>query len=126
MTYTRVTRLDLIGLYINNVVLLQVIVRGTDDVDIVKIQRIDILLTIGFFADEFDTVTDTIDGEIACLCQCLEDIDLLGLDAQSDFGSLLDDGIDLGFLPQISLAVSAQQQKRQKQQKQIFFPILPH
>ena len=42
----------------------------------------DLLTTLGILADEFHLVTHTVDGEVACLGQRLEDVDLLVADGE--------------------------------------------
>ena len=75
LTDSGVLGLDLVGLHIDDVVLLQIIIRRTDDVGIVEVDGVDFLTALGIFADEFHFVTDTINGEVACLSQSLKNVD---------------------------------------------------
>lgn len=79
---TGVTGLDLVGLYIDNIVLLQVVIRRIDDVGIVEVEGMDFLSAIGIFADELDAVADAIDRQVASLSQGLENGDLLIADVE--------------------------------------------
>ena len=69
--------LDLVGLYIENVVLLQIVVGRREEVGIVEVDLMDLLMTLGILTDELYILTDTIDGEIASLSEGLEDVNLL-------------------------------------------------
>ena len=69
--------LDLVGLHIENVVLLEIIVGRCQDIGIVEVDGVDLLVALGIFTDELHALTDTIDGEVTCLGQGLEDVDLL-------------------------------------------------
>ena len=40
----------------------------------------DLLLSLSILANEFHLLAHTVDGEVASLCQCLEDVDLLTRD----------------------------------------------
>ena len=78
----RVAGLHLVWLDIDDIVLLQVIVRRVDDVRIVEVDGMDLLTALGVLTDELHTVADTIDGEVAGLGQGLEDVDLLVADSE--------------------------------------------
>ena len=77
-----VAGLDLVGLHIDDVVLLEVIIWRIDDVGIVEVERDDILAALGILTNKLHLVTDTIDGQVAGLGQSLEDIDLLIADSE--------------------------------------------
>ena len=77
-----VAGLHLIGFDIEDVVLLKVIVGGVDDVGIVEVEGVDVFLAVLVLTDELHLVADTIDGEVAGLCQGLEDVDLLIADGE--------------------------------------------
>ena len=64
-----VAGLDLVGLYIDDVVLLEIVIGGIDDLGIVEVDADDFLLTRGVLTDELDLVTHTIDSQVASLCQ---------------------------------------------------------
>ena len=69
--------LDLVGLYIEDVVLLEIVVGRCQDIGIVEVDGVDLLVTLGIFTDKLHALTDTVDGEVTCLSQGLEDVDLL-------------------------------------------------
>ena len=69
--------LDLVGLYIENVVLLEIVVGRRQDIGIVEVDGVDLLVTLGVFTDKLHALTDTVDGEVTCLGKGLEDVDLL-------------------------------------------------
>ena len=77
-----VAGLDLVGLYIDDVVLLEVVIGGIDDLGIVEVDADDFLLTRGVLTDELHLFTDTIDSQVAGLCQGFQDIDLLIADGE--------------------------------------------
>ena len=77
-----VAGLDLVGLYIDDVVLLEIVIGGIDDLGIVEVDADDFLLTRGVLTDELHLFTDTIDGQVASLCQGFKDIDLLIADGE--------------------------------------------
>ena len=77
-----VAGLDLVGLYIDDVVLLEIVIGGIDDLGIVEVDADDFLLTRGVLTDELDLVTHTIDSQVASLCQGFKDIDLLIADGE--------------------------------------------
>ena len=53
----------------------------------------DLLTTLGVLTDELHTVADTIDGEVTCLSQGLEDVDLLVADSEHSWTvDFTDDG----------------------------------
>ena len=81
-TDTGVLGLDLVGLYVDDVVLLEIVVGGVDEFGIVEVDGMDLLLSLGIFADEFDTLTDAIDAEVAGLGEGLEDVNLLVADGE--------------------------------------------
>ena len=72
-----VAGLDLVGLDIDDVVLLEVIIGGADDVGIVEVEGVDLFPSLCIFTDELDIVAYAVDGEVACLCEGFEDVDLL-------------------------------------------------
>ena len=72
-----VAGLHLVGLYVDDVVLLEIVVGGVHQTGIVEIQGVDLLLAIGILADELHIVAHAIDGEVTGLRQGLEDVDLL-------------------------------------------------
>ena len=74
---SRVLGLDLVGLYIDDVVLLEIVVGRGEEVGIVEVDVVDLLLALGILTDELYVLTDTVDGEIASLGEGLEDVDLL-------------------------------------------------
>ena len=74
---SRVLGLDLVGLYIDDVVLLQIVVGRREEVGIVEVDLMDLLMTLGILTDELYVLTDTVDGEVASLGEGLEDVDLL-------------------------------------------------
>ena len=69
--------LDLVGLYIDDVVLLQIVVGRREEVGIVEVDLVDLLVALGVLTDELYILTDTVDGEVASLGEGLEDVDLL-------------------------------------------------
>ena len=69
--------LDLVGLYIEDVVLLEIVVGRCQDIGIVEVDSVYLLVTLGIFTDELDALTDTVDGEVTSLGKGLEDVDLL-------------------------------------------------
>ena len=73
----RVACFHLVGLHHDNVVLLQIIVRGADKVCIVEVQRVDFLTTRSILANELHTIAYTVDGKVSGLGKCLENVDLL-------------------------------------------------
>ena len=77
-----VAGLDFIGLYIDDIVLLEIVIGGIDDLGIVEVDADDFLLTRGTLTDELDLVTDTIDSQVASLSQGFKDIDLLIADGE--------------------------------------------
>ena len=50
-------RLGLVWLYVQDVVLLQLVVGGMDDVCIIEVERYDFFCTVGILSDEFDQST---------------------------------------------------------------------
>ena len=74
--------LHLVGLHIDDVVLLEIVVGRADDVGIVEVDGVDFLLALGILTDEFYFFTDTVDGEVTGLSKRLEDVDLLVADGE--------------------------------------------
>ena len=74
--------LDLVGLHVEDIVLLEVIIGGADEVGIVKAQREDLLFAIRILTDQLDIIAHTVDGQVTGLGQRLEDIDLLIADGE--------------------------------------------
>ena len=72
-----VAGLDFVGLDVDDVVLLEIIVGRADDVGIVEVEGVDLLPTLRIFTDELDFVAYAVDGEVACLGEGFEDVDLL-------------------------------------------------
>ena len=69
--------LDLVGLHIDDVVLLQIVVGRREEIGVVEVDLVDLLMALGILTDELYVLTDTVDGEIASLGEGLEDVDLL-------------------------------------------------
>lgn len=82
LTDTGVLGLDLVGLYIDDIVLLEIIIRRGDDLGIVQVERKHLFTAFGILADEFYIVAHTVDGQIASLGQRLKDVDLLIADCE--------------------------------------------
>ena len=78
----RVLGLHGVRLNIEDIVLLQIVIGRVDDIGIVEVDGMDLLTTLGVLTDELHTVADTIDGEVTCLSQGLEDVDLLVADSE--------------------------------------------
>ena len=72
-----VAGLDLVGLDVDDIVLLEVVIGGADDVGIVEVEGVDLLPTLRIFTDELDFVAYAVDGEVASLCEGFEDVDFL-------------------------------------------------
>ncbi len=75
----RAAGLGLLGLYIDDVVLLQVVVRRTDNVGVVNIELMVLLAACAVFTDDKDLIALAIEGQVARLGNGFEDIDLLVL-----------------------------------------------
>ena len=75
--------LDLVGLYIENVVLLEIVVGRREEVGVVEVDLVDLLVTLGIFTDELYVLTDTVNGEVASLGEGLEDVDFLTGDLET-------------------------------------------
>ena len=78
----RVAGLHLVGLYIDDVVLLEIVIGGVHQTGIIEIQGVDLLSACLVLTNKFYIVAHAIDGEVASLSQCLEDIDLLIADGE--------------------------------------------
>ena len=81
-TDTAVARLHLVGLHIDNVILLEIVIGGIDQIGVIQVESVDLLLAGGIFTNQFYVGTHTIDGEVASLSQSLKDIDLLIADSE--------------------------------------------
>ena len=66
-TDAAVARLHLVGLHIDNVILLEIIIRGVDQIGVVQVEGVDLLLAGGIFTNQFYVGTHTIDSEVASL-----------------------------------------------------------
>ena len=66
-----VLRLHLVGLHIDDIVLLKIVVGRIHDVRVIQVERIDLLAAFPVFTDQFHPVAHAIDGQVASLCQRL-------------------------------------------------------
>ena len=92
----RIARFRLVGGHVNDVILLQPVIRGKNGLSLIQIQRHDFLLSVRTFTNQSHVVTKPPDGHVARHGQCFEQVHFLIADGEcsgtgdfSDYGDFV-------------------------------------
>ncbi len=72
----------LVGLYVEDVALLHVVIRGVEDVGIAEVELVDLVLAVVCLAQQLDIVALAVDGHVADHGESLEDGALVAVDGE--------------------------------------------
>ena len=96
VTDIRIARFRLVGGHVNDVILLQPVIRGKNGLSLIQIQRHDFLLSVRTFTNQSHVVTKPPDGHVARHGQCFEQVHFLIADGEcsgtgdfSDYGDFV-------------------------------------